>query len=147
MTDPLSITASVIAIVDFALKGSGVLYDAINSYRGAEATLTDLKLDVEGVTTALHSIRTNLQTTNDNDFSPGVRQCLEGAKPAIKACGNACTDFLTELGKLMSHSSDDHFSKWDKAKLWFTEKKIMAIRYRLATYKGTLNVVLNLASL
>ncbi|KAF2008631.1 hypothetical protein BU24DRAFT_429219 [Aaosphaeria arxii CBS 175.79] len=109
--------------------------------------LPPLNSDVEAIITILHSIRTNLQAITDDDFSPSIRQCLEGAKPAITGCRNACTDFSAKLNKLMSHSSTVHFSKRDKAMLWFKEKKIMGIRYRLATYKGTLNVVLSLASL
>jgi hypothetical protein len=147
MTDPLSITAGVIGVVTFALQGSKILCDVIGTYQDAGSTLTDLKVDVDATSATLASIAASLQNTNDSSFSDSVRKCLQEAKPAITGCGDACRDFSNELSKIMSHSKDKEVSKRDKMKLWFKEKKILGFRYRLGSYKSTLNIVLTLASM
>ena len=146
MADPFGITVGVIGVVTFALQGSKILCDAMATYVDAASTLTDLKLDVDATRTALASINASLQDTHDSSFSDSVRKCLQEAKPAIAGCGNACRDFSHDLASIMSHSKDK-VSKRDKVKLWFREKKILGFRYRLGSYKSTLNIVLTLASM
>jgi Fungal N-terminal domain of STAND proteins len=68
-------------------------------------------------------------------------------QPAITGCGNACRDFSKELAEIMSHSKDKEASKRDKIKLWIKEKEVLGFRYRLGSYKSTLNIVLTLASM
>ena len=146
MADPVSITASVIAVVTFTLQSTKLLCSAIDAYRDAGSTLTDLRLDVDAISTTLKSIDASLQDADDSKFSDSVKKCLQEAKPAITGCGNICKDFSDELAKIMSHSKDK-VSKRDKMKLWIKEKTIQGFRYRLMSYKSTINIVLTLASM
>ena len=88
-----------------------------------------------------------MEDSSDNSFSNGVKKCLEEAKPALAGCGKACDEFAEKIGKIMSHSDENRTSTRDRIKLQFQEKDILAFRYRIGSYKATLNIALGLASL
>lgn len=138
----LGVTASVISIVDFTLKETQALADVVESWQNAAPILNDLQQDVKAVKPALEAVRSCMQESNENRLPEGIRKFLAQAKPAIEGCGYACKGFANELSNLMSHSTDDDISKRDEMKMLFREKKILGFRNRLASYKGTLNIIL-----
>jgi hypothetical protein len=147
MAEAIGIASGIIGIVTFALQGTKFLSDTIGTYRTAAPTLADLEQDVAAIDTTLHSINSSLEGNGDDKFSDSVQKCLNESKTAIEGCGKACEDFAKELKDIMSHSKDGKVSKRDKMKLWLEEETIKGFRYRLGSYKSTLNIVLTLASM
>lgn len=140
MSDPISVTASVIAVVKVALQGTKILFDAAETYKGAGGALKDLTEDVNVTNGILTQIEAKLKASDDSQFSESVKLCLKQFEGAIKGCRKACRDFAEELKNIMLHSTASKVSKRDKAKMWWKEKTILGFRYRLGRYKSTLGI-------
>jgi uncharacterized protein YoxC len=147
MPDPLSITASVIAVATLAYSSSKKLYEFVQSIQEAPKTLKDMNSDLAALQKVLNSLIEQLTTTPVEDVSVGLKGCLEDIKPSLKGCSEACDEFNAKLAKITSHSTEDHTSKRDKIKLQFQDKEILAFKYRISSYKATLSLALEFASL
>lgn len=147
MADPLSLTASIIAIAGLAYQSSKNLYEVLNSIQNAPKTLQVLKEDISTIQHLLISIKRDIEDSSENSFSNGVKKCLEEAKLVLAGLTTAADEFSEKIGKIMSHSNENHISARDRFKLRFEEKDILAFKYRIGTYKATLNIMLALASL
>ena len=79
--------------------------------------------------------------TSDEELSDGVRQCLESLQSTMQGCQRACDEFAQEL----PDTKDSNFIS--KLRFQFKEKKIMAFKYRIGSYKSTLSIALQLATL
>lgn len=147
MADPVGLTASIIAIAGLAYQRSKALYELLNGIQNAPKTLQVLNDDLSAIQHLLKSIRSAMEDSSDDSFSNSVKKCLEEGKPALVECGKACDEFAEKMGKIMSHSDANHTSARDRIKLQFQEKDILAFRYRIGSYKATLNIALSLTSL
>jgi len=147
MAEAVGLTASIIAIAALAYQSSKTLYELLDGIRNAPKTLQGLNEDLSAISHLLKSIKSAMEDSSDDSFSDGVKKCLEEVKPALTGCGKTCHEFKEKMGKIMSHSDEKHTSKRDRIKLQFEEKDILAFRYRLGSYKATLNIALSLASL
>ena len=147
MAEAVGLAASIIAIATLAYQSSKTLYDLLDSIRNVPKTLQDLNEDLSAISQLLKSIKSAMEDSSDDSFSDGVKKCLEEVKPALTGCGKTCDEFTEKIGKIMSHSDEKHTSKRDRIKLQFEEKDILAFRYRLGSYKATLNIALSLALL
>ena len=94
-----------------------------------------------------HLLKSIMEDSSANRFSNSVKKCLAEAKPALNRCGKACDEFTEKIGKIMSHSDENHTSTKDRIKLQFQEKDILARKYWIGNYKAALNITLGLDSL
>lgn len=147
MADPVGLTASIITIAGLAYQSCKTLYELLDGIRSAPKTLQRLNEDLSAVQTLLKSIRSAMEDSSEDSFSDGVKQCLDEVKPALAGCGKTCDEFAEKISKIMSHSNEKHTSARDRIKLQFQEKDILVFRYRIGSYKATLNIALSLASL
>jgi hypothetical protein len=148
MTDPLSITASVITIVTIAYSSCKTLYETVKDIRDAPQTFVDLTADLNALRQVLSSLSSKLDEDDKRDnLSAAQRTCLIELKVPLEACADACEQFQLKLNKVRSHSSDGHTSFRDRVRLQFQDKEVTAFRHRLTSYKSTLNIALALASL
>jgi hypothetical protein len=147
MAEAVGLTASIIAITSLAYQNSKTLYELLGGIRNAPKTLQGLNVELSAISQLLKSIKSAMEDNSDDSFSDGIKKCLEEVKPALTGCGKTCDEFTEKIGKIMSHSDEKHTSKRDRIKLQFEEKEILAFRYRLGSYKATLNIALSLASL
>jgi len=147
MAEAIGLTASIIAIAGLAYQSSKTLYELLDGIQNAPKTLQGLSEDLSAISHLLKSITSAMEDSSDDSFSNGVKKCLEEVKPALAGCGKTCDEFREKMAKIMSHSDEEHTSKRDRIKLQFEQKDIVAFRYRLGSYKATLNIALSLASL
>ena len=134
MADPLSISASIIALVTFAVASSTNLYATIRAFQSQDKRVRALKSelgDLKGVLKAL------LETVSDNpdlDF--------DALKPPLHRCGNACKEY----GDLISRFTERPTSSRSAVRHWFTEKYLQGditdFKAMLAGYKSTINIAL-----
>lgn len=88
-----------------------------------------------------------LEQMSDANIPSSARKCLEEIEPSMSACSKICDEFTAKLIKIASHSDANHKSFRDAIKLQFQDKDILSFKYRLGSYKATLNIALAMVSL
>ena len=148
MTDPLTVSASIIAVVTLAYSSSKTLFETVKGIRDAPKTFQDLCTDLAALQEVLGLLGARLESGGQGgSFSEAQVSCLEHLATPLSACSDVCSEFRLRLERLTCHSSDQHTSYRDRLKLQFKDKEITAFRYRLASYKLTLSIALEFASL
>ena len=148
MTDPLSVSASVIAVATFAYSSSKTLFETLKGIRDAPKTFQDLSTDLGALQEVLGLLKARLDPGGQGGaFSEAQISCLEHLTTPLRACSDACSEFKSKLDGLTSHSNDRHTSFRDRLKLHFQDKEITAFKFRVASYKQTLSIALEFASL
>ena len=148
MTDPLSVSASIIAVVTVAYSSTKALFEAVKGIRDAPKCFQDLITDLQALQEVLHLLGARLDSGGQGrPFSEAQVSCLDHLASPLSACSDACSGFKLKLDGIMGHSNDRHTSFRDRLKLHFQDKEITAFRFRLASYKLTLSIALEFASL
>jgi hypothetical protein len=147
MAEAVGLVGSVIGIVTLAYTSSKNLFELTQGFRDASQTLSDLLADLEAVQQLLHSLTAALKRTNDATLSDELKRCLQDFKPSMEAWSKTCDGFKEKVKQITARSTKDHASWRDKVRLQFEEKGIMAFKFRLASHKSTMNIVLGLINL
>ncbi|KAJ3953863.1 hypothetical protein N0V92_009661 [Colletotrichum tropicale] len=145
--DPLSITASVIAVAGAAYDSSTTLYNLIQTYRHASKIFEELSTDISGLQVVLSSLQGIGGEDKGERFSQAQCHLLKELEPAILNCSYALRTFNVKVGKLFSNSNPEHVSKRDKVMLHFQSNNIAAVRVQLENYKSTLTIALLVTSM
>lgn len=148
MADPLSITASVIAVAGLAYSSSKTLYQTIADIRDAPETFAHLKSDIETLYQTIYSLQQELKKEDsDAALSDAQKSNLREVKPTLEACHSACDAFKGKIEKLLGSSTDGNICIWDRLKLQFQDKEIGAFQARLESFKATLSIALDFSTL
>ncbi|GAB1311858.1 hypothetical protein MFIFM68171_02068 [Madurella fahalii] len=134
MTDPISLSSGLVALVAFALKSSTLLYDTVQSYRSHPKNVRDLKEELEALAGVLQALSETVEQNNNTDFT--------ALKLPLFRCGNACKEFDEVIAKCSSHSGGSRTSFRDWAKLKYMGDGIDEFRRMLAGYKLTITIAL-----
>ncbi|KUL88231.1 hypothetical protein ZTR_03996 [Talaromyces verruculosus] len=126
MADPLSITASVIAVASLAYSSSRVLFETISGIQDAPETLDHLRTDVGILYETIHHLHQWLAggERTDATLSQAQKSNLCEIEPSLVACRIACDAFKAKIDRLLRHSMDGRVSLLDKIKTHFQEKEI-----------------------
>ena len=146
MTDPLSVTAGIIAVAGLAYSSSKALYELISTIQDAPQVFQELNQYIAALSQTLEALKTNLDGRGTR-LSESQIACLQEAKPTLKGCDLACKDFKTKMEGLTIHSHDGRRSFRDSIKLHFQNKSIADFRMRLAGWKESLALTLDVALL
>jgi hypothetical protein len=143
MMDPLSITASVVAVAGLAYSSSKVLYDLISTIRDAPLVFQDLNQDVTTLSHILDALRTNL---SDRNATRGEAQLayLAATEQTLLGCDLACRAFKDKVDSLTVRSKDGKRSFRDGLKLKFQGKSIEDFRIKIISWKASLALALDL---
>ncbi|KAJ4123257.1 hypothetical protein NW768_009791 [Fusarium equiseti] len=145
--DPLSLTASVIAVATLAYNSGKGLYDLVKTYSHANKIFKELHSDIEGLNSVLRSLQTIGGEAKGATFSQTQCLCLKEVQPAITNCSDAYEAFRVKVDNLMSNSTPEHISKRDKFMLQFKTNDVAAFRIQLSSYKSTLTIALLVMSM
>ena len=144
MSDPLSITASVVGIIVPALHGARLLLEDLQQLKDAPKIVKRLVEDVHSVDTALKL----LQSVEDREWDLLGSGIAEQSKTTISSCTQACDLFRTDLQRWTRHSDDSKLAWQDRVKVgFFKQGQIKAISEQLSNCKLTINSVVNIATL
>ena len=146
MTDPLSVTAGIIAVAGLAYSSSKALYELISTIQDTPQVFQDLNQYIAALSQILEALRINLNGRNAR-LSESQIVCLQEMKPTLEGCDLACRDFRTKIEKLTIHSHDGRRSFRDSIKLHFQNKGIADFRMRLTGWKESLALALDVALL
>ena len=144
MTDPLSMTASVISITTAAIGGVKFLYTTIGDIKDVPTGLGNIRSDLQAVEPVLHKLRTELES---EEFQMLL---IDDIKSAVENCNSACSTFKKRLDHWMKHATKykAFWAEWtDRVRVGiFEQGTINAFKGRLNDCKSTLIVALNTSS-
>jgi hypothetical protein len=143
--DPLSMTASVIAVAGFAWTSSKALYDVVDGLVDAPQAIDNIKNDLVAVQAVLKSLTQVLDDKQSTTLDPVLRQI--GIDVALRGCSAVCDDFTATIAKYTTHSTETKFSKRDRLMVTFRKSKITTFTERLHICKETINLALTSATL
>lgn len=144
MADPLSITASILAVVGAAYTSAQGLYDLIDGLQSAPKTIADMKTDIAGVQRVLQSLQTSLEEKPDA-LAPIFERV--GIKDTVAVCEDIIKDFTRTMEKYTTHSKDGSFSNRDRLTVTFRKSKLEGFRTRLNVAKDTVEFAVTSAIL
>ena len=128
--DPLSISASVVALVTAAIKSTKSLCAAVERYKKRDKTLSRLQAELEDVVSVLSSLR---------EAAALEDPILALLKGLLDRCSQVCQEFEVEMGTFHAKSG---LGLRDWAKMEFMRGDINDFIDALAGYKSTINVSL-----
>ncbi|KAH6959757.1 hypothetical protein BKA56DRAFT_637581 [Ilyonectria sp. MPI-CAGE-AT-0026] len=128
MADPLSITASVLAVVTAAIQSTRSLAEAVDRFKGRDKTLGRLQHELEDLGSVLNTLRDLI------DLETSVMTLLEGP---VTRCSQLCSDFENSM-KEFGGKSKVGFRDWTKME--FMRGNINDFMDTLAGYKATISV-------
>ena len=144
MSDPLSIGASVVGIVTAAAHVARLLLDDIQDIKDAPDDIKAIKGDLNVVVGVLGSLE---QLPADKWQMLGEK-IIDLTKAAGKLCEESCTKFQGDLARWTRHSDGEKLAWQDQVKIGFFKKgQIKSMLALLQSCKGTLSLVLTMASL
>jgi predicted nucleic acid-binding Zn-ribbon protein len=146
MADPLSIAASVIAVAGLAFSSSKALFELISTIHDAPSVFRNLNQDITALGQILDALRTTL-SDRAATMSEGQMACLRAVEQPLEGCDLACKDFRTKVEGLTIHSRDGKRSLRDGVKLRFQSKSIEDFQTKIASWKASLALALDVVSL
>jgi hypothetical protein len=128
MADPLSITASALAVITAAVQSAKSLYETVQRYKSRNKTLGRLQDELEDLANILNSLT---QVTN------AEASMLTLLKGPIERCSQVCHEFEQSM-KVFSGKSKTGFRDWTKME--FMRGDINEFIDTIAGYKSTISV-------
>lgn len=135
MADPLSITASVLAIITAAAHSVNLLNETISRYKGRDKTLQRLQNELRDLSNILDSLKLVISA------EPSVSVLLKGP---VGRCSDICQDFEQAM-RVFGEKSKTGFRDW--AKLEFMRGDINEFIDTISGYKSTITVGLGLINM
>lgn len=128
MADPLSVTASIVALVTAAIQSTKSLNAAVKRYMERDKTLRRLQSELDDLTKVLEALNAvcNLESS--------IMSLLEGP---VSRCSQLCRDFEATMSTF-SGKSRAGFRDW--AKMEFMRGDIHEFIDALGGYKSTISV-------
>ncbi|KAH7556747.1 hypothetical protein BM1_06181 [Bipolaris maydis] len=141
MADPLSMTASVLAVVTATIQSVQFVVTTIDNIESVPETVKEIRNELTALKLILQHLQQRPVSAAQNTAqgllaSPIITRSLEN-------CEGACKRFGEWLNRTMRHSTEDKISKVDRSKIAiFGRRKIDAFRGQLDNYKATLQLAL-----
>lgn len=139
--DPVSVTASVIAIAGLATKSAKVVYELIDSLAEAPEAIANSKTLVTGTQNSLDTLTGTLNTNQDMQARFGTVLRDIGFDKTLTSTQNLCNEFNTAITKYTSHSTDSRFSRRDRFKLYMHESQIIKFNNQLNGCQRTISLI------
>jgi hypothetical protein len=128
MADPLSVTASVVALVTVTVQSVKSLHDTVARFKGRNKTLQRLQDELQGIITVLVSLKEVAHT------EASISTLLQGP---IDRCSEVCQEFKQSM-ESFSQKTKASFCDW--AKLEFMRGDINEFIDTISGYKSTIAV-------
>jgi hypothetical protein len=128
MADPLSITASLLAVITAAVQSTRSLYDTVQRFRDRNKTLRRLEDELGDLTNILDSL------TQGVGAEESMLTLLQGP---IERCSQVCREFERSM-EVFSGRSKPGFRDWTKME--FMRGDINEFIDTIAGYKSTISV-------
>jgi hypothetical protein len=128
MADPLSATASVVALVTVTVQSVKSLYETVSRFKGRDKTLQRLQDELQGIISVLDSLKEVAHA------EASISTLLQGP---IDRCSEVCQEFEQSM-KSFNQKNKAGFRDW--AKLEFMRGDINEFIDTISGYKSTIAV-------
>lgn len=128
MADPLSITASLLAVITATLQTTKSLCETVRSFRDRDKNLRRLQNELEDLVKILDSLA---------QITSAEKSVLELLQRPIERCSQLCLDFEKSM-KTFSAKSKTGFRDW--AKMEFMKGDINEFIDTISDYKSTISI-------
>lgn len=135
MADPLSISASLVALITAAVTSVKTLHGTVSRFKGRDKTLGRLQDELEEAITLLNSL---------NDVVHAEVAMAELLKGPIDRCNKVCDEFRQSM-ETFGKKSKTGFRDWTK--LEFMRGDINEFIDMISGYKSTISVGLGLITM
>ncbi|CRG90139.1 hypothetical protein PISL3812_07181 [Talaromyces islandicus] len=133
MTDPLSVTTSLIALTGFAYRTSKSLYQAVDSFQSSKRIIRELREEVISLNQVLETLA---------QMAVKYGEQLDNLKLPLLRCGKACQEFEETINKCVAHAGSEKKSFRDWVQLQWRGGNIADLKTTLAGYKSTINIAI-----
>lgn len=140
--DPLSVTASAVALATAALQSAKALHDLVDGLADAPHSVSHSKNLLSQTQTTLGTLARTLETNCAPDTVDSVLKEIELNK-VLESTKSICQGFTAAMTRVTSHSTDSHFSKRDRLVVYFKDTKINKLNRDLADCQRTITMVLS----
>ncbi|KAI0506294.1 hypothetical protein F5B22DRAFT_454949 [Xylaria bambusicola] len=139
--DPLSITASVIAVAGLATQSAKAIYKVIDGLVEAPQAINHSKTLITGTQHALDTLTGALQTNQDMQARFGPVLQSTNLYETLASTQDLCERFNTTITMHTSHSTESRFSTRDRFQLSLKESHIVRFNAELAACQRTVSLV------
>ncbi|EEA20732.1 hypothetical protein TMatcc_000723 [Talaromyces marneffei ATCC 18224] len=133
MGDPLSVSASLVALTGFAFQASKSLYQAVDSFKSSKRAVRELREEVESLNGVLENLS---QMAVEYDAQ------LTSLKLPLVQCAKTCEEFERVISKCVGHSDGQRTSFRDWAQLQYRGGGMENLKTTLAGYKSTISIAI-----
>lgn len=141
--DPLSISASAISFVAFALHSARRVKEFIDSIQGAPRAVKAISDDVH----ALCDVLERFAVTVNKTPTSAQASLVDPLRKPLENCENALENLSIRIKPFTKPTGDGKSSKWRNITWTFREKDINNLRNELMAYKTSLDLALSIANL
>lgn len=136
MADPLSISASVLAVITAAIQSTNSLCAAVNRFKERNKTLKNLQDELEDLAKILSSLKQAVDT------DAAILLLLEGP---VERCSRICNEFEQSMSVFSGRSKKVGFLDW--AKMEFRRGNINEFAETIGGYKATISIGLGIITM
>jgi hypothetical protein len=141
MADPLSITASVLAVLTATIQSAQFVVTTIDAIKSVPDTVRDVRNELAALDEVLRHLQ-QLPVSAAQNTTQGLLASLSIMR-SLENCEGACKRFGEWLNHEMRHSTEDKTSKIDRSRVALLGlKTINAFRGHLDSCKLTLLLAL-----
>ena len=150
MADPLSITASVLAVSTAALQGAKLLFELLDGVKNAPEDISAISNDTHAFYDIVFSLESSLK---DGDIVSMVREntamvaMVANLEIPLRNCSATLGQIMLKIQGRVKPLNDGKGSKFSSGAQWYFRKKdIKESLDRLGQNKATLNAALSTIS-
>jgi hypothetical protein len=137
MAAEIGVVASIITVVGVAVTSSKKLYETVVSYKSADNDLKEFSNEVHTIQLILEALEVSLKEIPESSTSANLQECLRDFKPTMESLSQLCDEIKARI-------ITGPMAVRDKLKFIFKEKAFLAYKYRLNSYKLTINIIMGL---
>lgn len=139
--DPLSITASAIAVATLAAQSAKAAYKVIDGLKEAPHAIAHSRTLLSGTQNSLENLTETL--TNSQHMQAQFGDMLQSIAldKTLHATDELCKGFSATISKYTSRSTDSKFSNRDKVSVILHESRIVKFNEELSDCQGTIHLM------
>jgi hypothetical protein len=140
MADPLSISASIIAVIGTTYSAAKTLHDTVRAIREGPKSFKSLSEDLENVYSIIEDLQAELEKRSAAGvkLTPAQGGSLSASEKSLITCRQACQEFQNYLMRYTI--KEGRLTKWSAVKLHFNEEAIAGFQAKLRSYNETFSL-------
>lgn len=136
--DPLSLTASIIAVTTLAWQSSKATCDLVGTIKDAPSVISDSKHILTETLNTLAVLKNTAESTSETHVLDSILQTIS-LQGLIESTTGVCEEFNQAITAATTHSTGLELSKRDRLAVGFREAKFARLNQRLGDCQRTVS--------